>query len=152
VPDEHEKALLMAMVVRPCVTNGEKIFEESEAVDWQKEMCEWTWAHKQERMEMAHEARIVETDDATCKGRVYVVACTPRLVKSAHQARQVGKDILRWLGKECVIFRLLTLTLTLRSQGRDITVMRTQSAAYVAAHAHAQSRSDTELFGNATEY
>ena len=36
------------------------------------------------------------------------------------------------------------------SQRRDITLMRTQSAAYVAAHA--QSRSDTELFGNEAEY
>ena len=32
------KALLMAMTVRPCVTHGDKIFEESEAVDWQTEM------------------------------------------------------------------------------------------------------------------
>jgi hypothetical protein len=32
------KALLMAMTVRPCVTDGDKIFEESGAVDWQTEM------------------------------------------------------------------------------------------------------------------
>ena len=53
--------------------------------------------------------RIAETDEATREGRVYVVvvACTPRLVKSALQARKVGKDILMWLGKECAIFRLL---------------------------------------------
>ena len=87
------KALLMAMAIRPCVTGGEKTFEESEEVNWQDEMREWTWAHK-ERMEMVHEAQIAETDDAIRKGRVYVVACTPRLVKLALQARKVGKDIL----------------------------------------------------------
>ena len=58
------KALLMAMTVRPCVTDGDKIFEESEAVEWQDEMHEWTWAHK-ERMELVHQARVDETDEAT---------------------------------------------------------------------------------------
>ena len=62
------KALLMAMVVQPCVTSGEKIFEETEEVNWQKEMREWTWAHK-EQMKMVHEAQIAETDDAIRKGR-----------------------------------------------------------------------------------
>jgi hypothetical protein len=100
------KALLMAMTVRPCVTDGDKIFEESEVVEWQDEMREWTWAHK-ERMELAHHARADETDEATREGRVFVAACTPRLVKTAHQARMVGKDMLAWLAKECVIFRLL---------------------------------------------
>ena len=28
-------------------------------------------------------------------------------MKTAHQARMVGKDMLTWLAKECVIFRLL---------------------------------------------
>ena len=28
-------------------------------------------------------------------------------MKTAHQARMVRKDILEWLAKECVIFRLL---------------------------------------------
>jgi hypothetical protein len=41
------KALLMAMVVRPCVTDGEKIFEEVEEVDWQEQMREITWAHQE---------------------------------------------------------------------------------------------------------
>ena len=50
------KALLMAMAVRPCVTNGDKIFEESEAVDWQTEMRDWTWENK-ELMELVHAAR-----------------------------------------------------------------------------------------------
>jgi hypothetical protein len=58
------QALLMAMAARPCVTNGENIFKEAEEVNWQEEMREWTWAHK-ERIEMVHEARIAETDDAT---------------------------------------------------------------------------------------
>jgi hypothetical protein len=51
------KALLMAMTVRPCVIDGDKIFEESEAVDWQEEMRDWTWTHK-ERMELVHQARL----------------------------------------------------------------------------------------------
>ena len=94
------KALLMAMAVRPCVvTDGDKIFEESEAVEWQDEMHEWTWAHK-ERMELVHQARADETDEAMREGRVFVAACTPRLVKTAHhQARMVGKGILTWLSK-----------------------------------------------------
>jgi hypothetical protein len=102
------KALLMTMAVRPCVTDGDKIFEESEVVEWQDGMREWTWAHK-ERMELVHQARADETDEATREGRVFVAACTPRLVKTAHQARMVGKNIyiLTWLAKECVIFRLL---------------------------------------------
>jgi hypothetical protein len=54
------KALLMAMTARPCVTDGDKIFEESEAVDWQDEVREWTWAHK-ERMELVHQARAERT-------------------------------------------------------------------------------------------
>jgi hypothetical protein len=99
------KALIMAMAVRPCVTNGEKIFEESEAVEWKDEMHEWTWAHK-ERMELVHQARVVETDEAAREGGVFVAACTPRLVKTTHQARMVGKDMLMWLAKECVISRL----------------------------------------------
>ena len=28
-------------------------------------------------------------------------------MKTAHQARMVGKDLLMWLAKECAIFRLL---------------------------------------------
>jgi hypothetical protein len=62
--------------------------------------------HK-ERMELVQQARAEETNEATQKGRVYVVSCTPRLVKTAHQARMVGKDILEWLAKDCVMFRLL---------------------------------------------
>jgi hypothetical protein len=100
------KALMMAMTVRPCVTHGDTMFEESEAVDWQTEMRDWTWEHK-ELMELVHVARAEETNEATQEGRVYVVVCTPRLVKTAHQARTLGKDILEWLAKECVMFRLL---------------------------------------------
>jgi hypothetical protein len=95
------EALLMAVVVRPYVTDGEELFEEAEEVEWQEEMRESTWEHK-ERMEMAHEARIAETGKTTREGRVYVVACTPHLVTSALQAGlQVGKGILMWLGKGC---------------------------------------------------
>ena len=100
------KALLMAMAVRPCVTTGDKIFEESEAVDWETEMQEWTWENK-ELMDMVHAARTEETNEATQEGRVFVVACTPRLVKTAQQARTLGKDILEWLAQECIISRLL---------------------------------------------
>ena len=96
----------MAMTARPCVTHGVNSFEESEAVDWQTEMRDWTWEHK-ELIELVHVARAEETNEATQEGRVYVVACTPRLVKTAHQARTLGKDILEWLAKECVMFRLL---------------------------------------------
>jgi hypothetical protein len=96
----------MAMVVRPCVTDGERIFEEAEEVDWQERMRESTWAH-QERMDMVAEARIVEMDEAAREGQVYVVSCSTRPVTSAHQARQVGKYIMMWLGKECAIERLL---------------------------------------------
>jgi hypothetical protein len=46
---------------------------------------------------MVTEARIVEMDDAAREGRVCVVNCTPRLVTTAHQARQLGKDVLMWL-------------------------------------------------------
>jgi hypothetical protein len=100
------EALLMAVIVRPCVMDGEKLFEEAEAVDWQEEMRDSTWEHK-ERMELVFEARIEEMDNATREERVYVVHCTPRLVTSANQARQLGKDILAWLSKECVIEKLL---------------------------------------------
>ena len=81
-----ESAVLMVMAVRPCVTDGENLFEESEEVNWQEGMRESTWAH-QDRMEMVQEARIVEMEGATREGRVYVVSCTTRLVTSAHQAR-----------------------------------------------------------------
>ena len=30
-----------------------------------------------------------------------MVACTPRLATSAIQAKQLGKDVLMWLAKEC---------------------------------------------------
>jgi hypothetical protein len=72
----------MAMAVRPCVTDGDKIFEESEAVEWQDEMHEWTWAHK-ERMELVHQARADKTDEATREGRVFVAACTLELAPHA---------------------------------------------------------------------
>jgi hypothetical protein len=36
-----------------------------------------------------------------------VVACTPRLVTSAIQAKHLGKDVLMWLGKECSNEKLL---------------------------------------------
>ena len=61
------KALLMAMTVRPCVTHGDKMFEESEAVDWQTEMRDWTWEHKELR-ELVHVARAEETNEATQEG------------------------------------------------------------------------------------
>lgn len=68
------KALIMAMAVRPCVTDGEKIFEESETVEeWQDEVHEWTWAHK-ERMELVHQARADETDEVAREGRAFVAA------------------------------------------------------------------------------
>jgi hypothetical protein len=93
VPDEHEGAVNGDDCPAACVTNGEKSFEESEAVEWQDEMHEWTWEHK-ERMELVHQARADETEEATREGRAFVAACTPRLVKTAHQARMVEKDIL----------------------------------------------------------
>ena len=92
------EALLMAMRVPPCATDGEKFFEEGEALDWQEEMRDYTWDHK-ERMDLVIEARNEELDNATREGRVYVVHCTPRLVKSANQGRQLGKEILAWLAK-----------------------------------------------------
>jgi hypothetical protein len=36
-----------------------------------------------------------------------VVSCTPRLITSAIQARQLGRDIMMWLGKECNVDKLL---------------------------------------------
>ena len=59
-----------------------------------------SWAH-QERIDMVTDARIDEMDIAARAGRAYVVACTPRLATSAIQAKQLGKDILMWLAKEC---------------------------------------------------
>jgi hypothetical protein len=50
---------------------------------------------------MVTDARVEEMDTAARAGRAYVVACTPRLVTSAIQAMQLGKDILMWLAKEC---------------------------------------------------
>jgi hypothetical protein len=52
---------------------------------------------------MVTDARIDEMDIAARAGRAYVVviACTPRLATSAIQAKQLGKDILMWLAKEC---------------------------------------------------
>ena len=100
------KALLMAMTVRPCVTTGDKIFEESEAADWETEMQEHTWENKA-LMDMVYTARTEENDEATKEARVFVVACTPRLVTTAQQARTLGKDILDWLAQECVIYSLL---------------------------------------------
>jgi hypothetical protein len=92
------KALLMAMTVRSCVPNGEKIFDD-EDMDWRERMRESSWAH-QERIDMVADAGITEMDAAARAGRVYVVSCTPRLITSAIQARQLGKDIMMWLGKE----------------------------------------------------
>jgi hypothetical protein len=86
------KALLMAMTVRSCVPNGEKIFDD-EDMDWRERMRESSWAH-QERIDIVADARIAEMDAAARAGRVYVVSCTPRLITSASQARQVGKDII----------------------------------------------------------
>jgi hypothetical protein len=40
------KALLMAMMVRSCVTDGEKSSEE-EGLDWREQMRESTWAHQE---------------------------------------------------------------------------------------------------------
>jgi hypothetical protein len=37
-----------------------------------------------------------------------LVACTPRLVTSAIQAKQLGKDVLMWLAKECSNEELLS--------------------------------------------
>jgi hypothetical protein len=50
---------------------------------------------------MVTDARIDEMDIAARAGRAYVVACTPRLVTSAIQAKQLDKDVLMWLAKEC---------------------------------------------------
>jgi hypothetical protein len=57
----------------------------------------------------ADSTQFVEMGEAHAarEGRVYVVTCSPHLVTSAHQARQVGKDMMMWLGKECAIERLL---------------------------------------------
>jgi hypothetical protein len=100
------KALLMAMTVRPCVTTGDKIFEDSEAADWETEMQEHTWENKA-LMDMVYTARTEENDEATKERGVFVVACAPRLVTTAQQARTLGKDILEWLAQECIISRLL---------------------------------------------
>jgi hypothetical protein len=69
-------------------------------------MRESSWAH-QERIDMVADARIAEMDAAARAGRMYVVPCTPRLITSAIQARQLGKDIMMWLGKECNVGKLL---------------------------------------------
>jgi hypothetical protein len=91
----------------PAVRNGRRkeLFEE-EGLDWRERMRESTWAH-QERIDMVVGARIAEMDAAARAGRVYVVSCTPRLVRSAIQARQLGKDIMMWLAKGCNLDRLL---------------------------------------------
>jgi hypothetical protein len=46
-------------------------------------------------------------DKAARAGRAYVVAYTPCLVTLAIQAKQLGKDILMWLGKGCSNEKLL---------------------------------------------
>jgi hypothetical protein len=77
---------------------------------------------------MVAEARIVEMDEAAREGRVYVVTCSPRLVTSTHQARQVERhrDVAVWLGKECAIERLLPdgmVTSKERTEDRVLTVL-----------------------------
>ena len=84
-------------MVRPCVRDGEKLFDD-EGMDRRDRMRESSWAH-QELIDMVIDARIDEMDMAARAGRAYVVACTPRLVTSVIQAKQLGKDILMWLGK-----------------------------------------------------
>jgi hypothetical protein len=86
------------------VTDGEKIFDD-EDMDWRDRMRESTYAH-QERIDMAVDARIAEMDIKARAGRAYVVSCTPRLVTSAIQAKQLGKDILMWLGRGCSVEKL----------------------------------------------
>jgi hypothetical protein len=88
----------MAAVVRPCLRGGEKLSDD-EGLDWRERMRESSWAHK-ERIDMVTDARIDEMDTAARAGRAYVVACTPRLVTSVIQAKQLGKDIPMWLAKE----------------------------------------------------
>jgi hypothetical protein len=93
----------MAAVVRPCLRDGEKIFDD-EGMDWRDRMRESSWVH-QERIDMVTDARIDEMDTAARAGRAYVVACTPRLVTSAIQAKQLSKDVLMWLSLKSVAMR-----------------------------------------------
>jgi hypothetical protein len=94
---QSTQALLMAVVVRSCVRDGEKLFGD-EGMAWRDRIRQSSWAH-QESIDMVVDARIDEMDTAARAGRAYVVACTPRLVTSSIQAKQLGKDLLMWLGK-----------------------------------------------------
>jgi hypothetical protein len=70
------KALLMAMAVRSCVTDGEKIFD-GEDMDWRERMRESSWAH-QERIDMVADARTAEMDAAARAGRRGRMWCPAR--------------------------------------------------------------------------
>jgi hypothetical protein len=83
---QSTQALLMAAMVKPCMRGGEKLFDD-EGMDWRDRMRESSWAH-QGRIDVVTDARIDEMDMAARAGRAYVVACTPRLVTSAIQAKQ----------------------------------------------------------------
>jgi hypothetical protein len=74
--------------------------------EWKSIMEGHTYEEKQ-RQRLVHDARDKALEKATVEGRVYVVTANATRVKSAEQARTLGKSLLPWCAQRTTVEKVL---------------------------------------------